>query len=142
MSGPKAHAVRWDMRDRRNQETFTDAVKRTREDILQRQLIHDGHKVMRNHVINARRRTNAWGVTIGKEHRESARKIDLAICMIGARMLRRTVLNSPKNQKRTTARGRGRAGGVAMTLSIPELPLLHLSDDEMARERAARGHDA
>lgn len=108
VSGPKAHAVRWDMRDRRNQETFTDAVKRTREDILQRQLVHDGHKVMRTHVINARRRTNAWGVTIGKEHRESARKIDLAVCMIGARMLRRTVLNSPKNQKRTTARGRGR----------------------------------
>ncbi|GGS41823.1 terminase [Streptomyces parvus] len=108
VAGPKAHAVRWDMRDRRNQETFTDAVKRTREDILQRQLVHDGHKVMRTHVINARRRTNAWGVTIGKEHRESARKIDLAVCMIGARMLRRTVLNSPKNQKRTTARGRGR----------------------------------
>ncbi|MGW0780324.1 terminase [Streptomyces sp. NPDC002913] len=106
--GSKAHAVRWDMRDRRNQETFTDAVKRTREDILQRQLVHDGHKVMRTHVINARRRTNAWGITIGKEHRESSRKIDLAICMIGARMLRRTVLNSPKNEKRKTARGRGR----------------------------------
>ncbi|MEU8829341.1 terminase [Streptomyces sp900116325] len=108
ISGPKAHAVRWDMRDRRNQETFTDAVKRTREDILQRQLVHDGHKVMRTHVINARRRTNAWGITIGKEHRESARKIDLAICMVGARMLRRTVLNSPKNQKRGTVRGKGR----------------------------------
>ncbi|MFE9777705.1 terminase TerL endonuclease subunit [Streptomyces sp. NPDC005775] len=108
VAGSKAHAVRWDMRDRRNQETFTEAVKRTREDILQRQLMHDGHKVMRTHVINARRRTNAWGITIGKEHRESARKIDLAICMIGARMLRRTVLNSPKNEKRKTARGRGR----------------------------------
>lgn len=108
VAGPKAHAVRWDMRDRRNQETFTDAVKRTREDILQRQLIHDGHKVMRTHVINSRRRTNAWGITIGKEHRESARKIDLAICMIGARMLRRTVLNSPKNEKRKTVRGKGR----------------------------------
>lgn len=108
VAGSKAHAVRWDMRDRRNQETFTDAVKRTREDILQRQLVHDGHKVMRTHVINARRRTNAWGITIGKEHRESARKIDLAICMIGARMLRRTILNSPKNEKRKTARGKGR----------------------------------
>ncbi|MGH3585644.1 MAG: hypothetical protein ACRDQ0_04930 [Pseudonocardia sp.] len=108
VAGAKAHAVRWDMRDRRNQEQFTEAVKRAREDILQRQLVHDGHKVMRTHVINARRRTNAWGVTIGKEHRESARKIDLAICMIGARMLRRLVLNSPKNQKRSTARGKGR----------------------------------
>jgi len=108
VAGSKAHAVRWDMRDRRNQEQFTEAVKRAREDILQRQLVHDGHKVMRTHVINARRRTNAWGITIGKEHRESARKIDLAICMIGARMLRRTVLNSPKNEKRRTARGKGR----------------------------------
>jgi phage terminase large subunit-like protein len=108
IAGPKAHAVRWDMRDRRNQEQFTEAVKRTREDILQRQLVHDGHKVMRMHVINARRRTNAWGITIGKEHRESARKIDLAICMIGARMLRRIILNSPKNEKRKTARGKGR----------------------------------
>lgn len=107
-AGPKAHAVRWDMRDRRHQEEFTEAVKRTREDILQRQLMHDGHKVMRTHVINARRRTNAWGITIGKEHRESARKIDLAVCMVGARMLRRTVLNSPKNQKRSTVRGKGR----------------------------------
>lgn len=108
VAGSKAHAVRWDMRDRRNQEQFTEAVKRAREDILQRQLMHDGHKVMRTHVINARRRTNAWGVTIGKEHRESARKIDLAICMIGARMLRRLILNSPKNEKRKTARGKGR----------------------------------
>jgi hypothetical protein len=107
-AGPKAHAVRWDMRDRRHQETFTDAVKRTHEDVLQRTLAHDGHKVMRTHVINARRRTNAWGITIGKEHRESARKIDLAVCMVGARMLRRLVLNSPKNQKRSTVRGKGR----------------------------------
>jgi hypothetical protein len=107
-AGPKAHAVRWDMRDRRNQETFTDAVKRAHEDVLQRTLVHDGHKVMRTHVINARRRTNAWGITIGKEHRESARKIDLAVCMVGARMLRRLILNSPKNQKRSTVRGKGR----------------------------------
>jgi hypothetical protein len=107
-AGPKAHAVRWDMRDRRHQETFTDAVKRTHEDVLQRTLVHDGHKVMRTHVINARRRTNAWGITIGKEHRESARKIDLAVCMVGARMLRRLILNSPKNQKRSTVRGKGR----------------------------------
>jgi len=107
-AGPKAHAVRWDMRNRRNQETFTDAVKRTHEDVLQRTLLHNGHKVMRTHVINARRRTNEWGITIGKEHRESAKKIDLAVCVVGARMLRRMVLNSPKNQKRSTVRGKGR----------------------------------
>ncbi|MEH0627795.1 terminase [Streptomyces stelliscabiei] len=107
LSGPKAHAVRWDMRDSRNQETFTEAVKRTHADVLERTLFHDGHKVLRTHVINARRRTNRWGVTIGKEHRESARKIDLAVCMVGARMLRRMILNSPKRAKKRTA-GKGR----------------------------------
>ncbi len=106
-SGPKAHAVRWDMRDPRNQETFTEAVKRTHADVLERTLFHDGHKVLRTHVINARRRTNRWGITIGKEHRESARKIDLAVCAIGARMLRRMILNSPKRSKKKTP-GRGR----------------------------------
>jgi len=107
LSGPKAHAVRWDMRDPRNQESFTEAVKRTHADVLERSLIHDGHKVLRTHVINARRRTNRWGITIGKEHRESARKIDLAVCMIGARMLRRMILNSPKHAKRKSP-GKGR----------------------------------
>ncbi|MGW2721436.1 terminase [Streptomyces sp. NPDC001492] len=107
LSGPKAHAVRWDMRDSRNQETFTEAVKRTHADVLERTLLHDGHKVLRTHVINARRRTNRWGVTIGKEHRESARKIDLAVCMVGARMLRRMILNSSKRAKKRTP-GKGR----------------------------------
>jgi hypothetical protein len=59
-------------------------------------------------VINARRRTNRWGITIGKEHRESAKKIDLAVCMIGARMLRRALLNSPKHASRPKGRGKGR----------------------------------
>ena len=106
-SGPKAHAVRWDMRDSRNQETFTEAVKRTHADVLERTLLHDGHKMLRTHVINSRRRTNRWGITIGKEHRESARKIDLAVCMIGARMMRRMILNSPKRAKKRTP-GKGR----------------------------------
>jgi hypothetical protein len=107
-AGPKQHAVRWDMRSKQHQEEFTAAVERARKDILERVLVHDGHRVMRTHVINARRRTNQWGITIGKEHRESARKIDLAICMVGARMLRRTVLNSPKHASRPKGRGKGR----------------------------------
>lgn len=92
----------------RHQEEFTDAVKRTGEDILERRLTHDGHKMMRTHVANSRRRTNAWGITIGKEHRESARKIDLAVCMVGARMLRRKLLNSKQFGKRPKSRGKGR----------------------------------
>ncbi|MEU3350250.1 terminase [Streptomyces sp. NPDC037389] len=108
-TGTRRHAVEWDMGgDRRRQEEFTAAVERTHVDILERQLTHDGHKVARTHVRNARRRVNAFGVTIGKEHRASSRKIDLAVCMVGARMLRRLVINSPKYGKRPRARGKGR----------------------------------
>ncbi|WP_018385264.1 hypothetical protein [Wenjunlia vitaminophila] len=107
-SGPRQHAVLWDMRDPKHQPIFTEAVDRFYRDALERQVPHDGHRVLRQHIANARRRTNRWGYTIGKEHRESARKIDLAVCAIGARMLRRMVLNSPTWAKRSRARGKGR----------------------------------
>ncbi|WP_329472750.1 terminase [Streptomyces sp. NBC_01723] len=107
VSGHGQHAVMWDMGDRRRQQAFTEAVDRFYRDVLERQVPHDGHKVLRQHVANARRRTNAWGYTIGKEHRESARKVDLAVCAIGARMLRRMVMNSPSWTKKKTA-GKGR----------------------------------
>ncbi|MGA5767436.1 terminase [Streptomyces pseudogriseolus] len=105
--GANRHAVLWDMRDRRRQQTFTEAVDRFYRDVLERQLTHDGHRVLRQHVANARRRTNQWGYTIGKEHRESARKIDLAVCAVGARMLRRMMLNSTAWSKRGRP-GKGR----------------------------------
>jgi phage terminase large subunit-like protein len=105
--GANRHAVLWDMRDRRRQQAFTEATDRFYRDVLERQLTHDGHRVLRQHVANARRRTNQWGYTIGKEHRESARKIDLAVCAVGARMLRRMMLNSTAWSKRGRP-GKGR----------------------------------
>ncbi|MFJ2961176.1 terminase [Streptomyces collinus] len=105
--GANRHAVLWDMRDRRRQQAFTEAVDRFYRDVLERQLFHDGHRMLRQHVANSRRRTNQWGYTIGKEHRESARKVDLAVCAIGARMLRRMMLNSTAWAKRGTP-GKGR----------------------------------
>jgi hypothetical protein len=41
-------------------------------------------------------------VSLGKEHRESARKVDLAVCAVGARMLRRVVLNLRASKKQRT----------------------------------------
>jgi hypothetical protein len=54
------------------------------------------------HVTNARRRPNRYGVSIGKESPDSPNKIDAAVCVIGARMVRRRLLASPEWQKRTT----------------------------------------
>jgi hypothetical protein len=53
---------------------------------------------------NARRRPNKYGVGIGKEHRESRRKIDLAVCAVGARMRWRQVRLTQK----TGSPGKGR----------------------------------
>jgi hypothetical protein len=108
-AGTNPHAVMWDMRAPARQEMFTVACERTHADVVERQLTHDGAKMLRTHAVNARRRTNPWGITIGKEHRESARKIDLAVCAVGARMVRRMLLNSPEWQKkRRRSGGKGR----------------------------------
>jgi hypothetical protein len=65
-------------------------------------LVHDGDARLRTHVRNARRYPTKWGVSLWKGHRESKRKVDLAVCMVGARMLRRLVLNNPSGRRRRT----------------------------------------
>jgi hypothetical protein len=60
--------------------------------------------MLRQHIRNARRRTNNHGVSFGKEHRESARKVDLAVCAVGARMLRRLVLNKDTGTKQRSGK--------------------------------------
>lgn len=119
--GPKAllwaqegkfrHATAWDMRTKL--KDFTLACERTEADVRASandrvsgkspddlDFTHDGSKAMRGHVLNARRRPNRFGVGIGKEHRESQRKIDRAVCVVGARMVRRMLLESGRLDKR------------------------------------------
>jgi hypothetical protein len=113
-SGEKiGHSVLFDMRisqhgGRERNKLFTAAAMQTVEDIEGTEgapidpqapdlpLTHDGHPVLRQHAHNARRRTNPWGVSCGKVSRDSDKKVDLAVCMIGARMGRRIALNSGK----------------------------------------------
>ena len=47
------------------------------------------------HLRNAVRypHPSGWGISLMKDGRESANKIDLAVAAVGARMLRRVVLN-------------------------------------------------
>ena len=47
-------------------------------------------------MANARRRPYRDAVAIGKESPDSPRKIDAAVCVIGARMVRRIALGSGK----------------------------------------------
>jgi hypothetical protein len=51
----------------------------------------------------AKRREGKFGVSIGKDSRSSPRKVDLAVCFVGARMLWRLVRLSTSNSS-----GKGR----------------------------------
>lgn len=56
----------------------------------------DGDAGLRLHTQHAKLRPNQWGVSLGKESRDSKKLVDLAVCMVGALMGRRIVLNSGK----------------------------------------------
>ncbi|MFI1485777.1 Terminase [Streptomyces sp. NPDC020747] len=112
VTGRNAHSVAWDMRTKVRE--FTDACERADIDIREKTLTHDGDSRLQRHALNARRRPNKYGVSIGKEGRGSPKKIDLAVCAIGARMVRRLVLASPDWAKRQKKRQRtGRVHGFA-----------------------------
>lgn len=105
-SGPDRHPILWDMRSPTRQRLFTEACERALSDILNNSLPHDGNLIKRMHVTNARRRPSQYGTSISKESRESKRKIDLAVCMIGARMLRRMWEALPDNRKQKRKTGK------------------------------------
>lgn len=98
---PGKHSVMWDMTSSTRTEEFTAAVERTLDDIQDGAFTHDGDGRMRIHVTNARRAPNRFGVSIAKASRHSKKKIDLAVCMVGSRMVRRLVLNARPKKKRT-----------------------------------------
>ncbi len=103
------HSVLFDMRIKtpggiaRNAQ-FTQAAMQTAQDIDEHgTLTWDGDARLQTHTHQAKRRTNPWGVSLGKVTRDSDKHVDLAVCMVGARMGRRIVLNSGKVRRRTGA---------------------------------------
>lgn len=121
-SGAKiGHSVLFDMRlsqplGQERNRLFTDAAMQTVIDIegndeadppIAPTLTHDGDPHLRQHAHNAKRRPNKWGVSLSKETRDSSNKIDLAVCMVGARMGRRIALNSGKLAKKRSGKAYG-----------------------------------
>ncbi|MCA1191625.1 hypothetical protein [Saccharopolyspora sp. 6V] len=89
-TGKTPEPIAWDMRGHTYE--FTQACELFEAEIRSQQFTHDGNSVLARHVANARRRPNRYGVSIGKESPDSRLKIDLAVCAIGARWVRRQVL--------------------------------------------------
>lgn len=100
-AGPR-QPIAWDMRARLNQ--FTQACERLHAAIVAGQVTHDGGERMRQHFHNARRRPNRFGVGVGKEHRESARKIDAVPAAVLARLARHEYLALPETRRRRKKR--------------------------------------
>lgn len=104
-TGAHQHSVMWDMSSAERTKAFTLAAERFVAELTgsaaaaiegrpdDMVLTHDGHPALRQHLRNARRYPNRWGVSLWKGHRESPKKVDLAVCAVGARMLRHLVLN-------------------------------------------------
>lgn len=103
-TGPRKHAIAFDMLTPAAQQLFQPAVSQLAEDLQAGTAPHHGGDHLRRHMKNARRREGRYGVSLGKEHRSSKRKVDLAVCAVGARMLWRQARMS--NQKGTPGKGR------------------------------------
>lgn len=88
---------------------FTQAAMQVVQDIEESgTLTWDGDGRLKIHTHQAKRRPNPWGVSLGKVTRDSDKHVDLAVCMVGARMGRRIVLNSGKVRARERV-GSGKA---------------------------------
>ena len=86
------HAIMWDMTSPARTAQFVAAAQKTVEDFESLDITIDGHPALVSHLTNAQEREDEKnGITLGKESRYSQRKIDLAVCLVGARMLRRLV---------------------------------------------------
>lgn len=98
--------VAFDMRARTAE--FTAGCEALHDAVIEGETTHCGSSRFRQHVHNARRAPNKWGVSIRKEHRESARKIDSLPAAVLARIGRQQYQSLPENRKRRTKRS-GRA---------------------------------
>lgn len=106
-SGKNPEPIAWDMRT--NVQAFTFACELAHSEITAESPVfaHDGNPVLARHVANARNRPNNWGLSIGKESPDSAKKIDAAVSMIGARMVRKLVLAAKKDAGKQPGNFRG-----------------------------------
>ena len=87
--GEKTSAIMWDMASPAHQEEFSKAVVRFADEMDVHGCVWDGHPELRLHLQHARRSWGRAGLTIRKPARGGTRKIDAAVCAVGAKMLAR-----------------------------------------------------
>ena len=108
-SGLAKHAINWDMSGADKTKTFIAAAEQTVEDFETLNDVEeyepsfqiDGHPVLVAHLKHAIEHEDprGWGTSLSKEQKDSPKKIDAAVCLVGARMLRRVVLNAHEEEE-------------------------------------------
>ena len=78
------HAIAYDMRS--HGADITRAVEALHRAYTDHEAPHNGDPRLRRHVLNARRREGRFGITFGKETRESPKKVDALAARLLARM--------------------------------------------------------
>jgi hypothetical protein len=96
--GKIPESIAWDMRSHSYQ--FAEAAEMCLTEIQEGSFTHDGNWDTSRHIGNCRRSEFRGRGTVRKASRHSPDKIDAAICVIGARMVRRLVLASPEWERR------------------------------------------
>jgi hypothetical protein len=103
-TGPNQHSIAFDMLKPTMQQLFQPAVSQLAEDLESGEALHHGGARLEQHMKNARRWEGRYGITIGKEKRSSPRKVDLAVCAVGARMMWRQMRLTKKTGGSTSGR--------------------------------------
>jgi hypothetical protein len=98
------HSIAWDMGGRTRE--VTQAVEALHNAIVERAVEHEGNRRASQYVYNARRRPNQYGVTFGKEHRTSSRKVDWLAAAVLARYARQQYILLPENKRRRKRTGK------------------------------------
>lgn len=112
-TGLRTHAIVWDMTSADRTKAFIAASEQAIADFenlndiedFDPEIVIDGHPVLVQHLKNAIEREDprGWGTGLAKEQKDSPRKIDAAVCLVGARMLRRMVLNAEVTEEEEDA---------------------------------------
>ena len=97
------YPIGWDMRGRKAETTR--AAESFHSAIVEGDVLHDGDKLFAQHVYNARRMPNNYGVTFRKESPFSSKKVDACAAAMLARECRQQYLALPENKKRSAPAG-------------------------------------
>lgn len=103
VKSPGRDSIGWDMRGSMKLVTF--AHERLVRTILDKKLRHNGDLTLRRHVLNARRRTNNYGVSFGKESKDSPRKVDAYAALMLAHEALHDLRSRGKKVTERTGRG-------------------------------------